>query len=156
MKPEQLRQLRQLIASQRVLALSVLVDGEPYVGLLPYAVAPDYGSFLVHASRLARHTQGLETDKPFAILIHTPDAPEADALQLERVTLQGTVELVDKNTAEYAEGQQLFVRRFPSSEQTFRLGDFNLYRLRFAKGRYVSGFARAVNVTAKDIEQLAT
>jgi putative heme iron utilization protein len=156
MKSEQVQQLRQLIASRRILALSVIVDGEPYVGLLPYALAADYGSVLVHASRLARHTRGLETGAPFAILIHTPDSPETDALQIERVTLQGTVELVDKSTAEYAEGRQLYVQRFPSSEQTFLLGDFNLYRLRFAKGRYVSGFARAVNVTAKDIGQLAT
>ena len=41
-----------------------------------------------------------------------------------------------------------------SSEQTFQLGDFNLYRLRFEKGRYVGGFARAVNITAQDVRQL--
>jgi len=155
MKPEQLQQLRQLITRQRILALSVLVDGAPYVGLLPYAITADHRSFLVHASRLARHTSGLENGAPFAVLIHTPDLPETDALQIERVTLQGTVELVDKSTAEYGECRQLYVQRFPSSEQTFLLGDFNLYRLSLVQGRYVSGFARAVNVTAKDIEQLA-
>jgi putative heme iron utilization protein len=155
MKPEQLQLLRQLIVRQRILALSVLVDGEPYVGLLPYAITVDHRSLLVHASRLARHTSGLENGAPFALLIHTPDSPESDALQIERVTLQGTVELIDKSTAEYGDSRQLYVQRFPSSEQTFRLGDFNLYRLNLVQGRYVSGFARAVNVTAKDIEQLA-
>ncbi|MFC1661199.1 pyridoxamine 5'-phosphate oxidase family protein [Gemmatimonadota bacterium] len=156
MKQKQVQQLKQLIASQRVLALSVVVDGEPYVGLLPYAPEGDFRSVLVHASTLARHTRGLKTGASFAILIHEPDAPEVDALQVERVTLQGTVELVDKNTAEYGEGRDLYVKRFPSSEQTFLLGDFNLYRLRIEKGRYVEGFARAVNVGPMDIEQMAT
>ncbi len=36
------------------------------------------------------------------------------------------------------------------------LGDFNLYRLRFEGGRYVSGFAQAVNVTPKDLDLLAS
>ena len=56
---------------------------------------------------------------------------------------------------EYNESRQRYLDRFPSSEQTFTLGDFNVYQLRFESGRYVGGFAQAVNVTPRDLEQLA-
>ncbi len=152
---EQRGALRDLLAGERVLALSVLVDGEPLAGLLPYTFVPEDGSVLVHASRLARHTRGLAPGAQVSVLVHRPDRPEADPLQIPRVTLQGEVELVDKNTAAYRDGQRRYLERFPTSEPTFQLGDFELYRLRFSKGRYVSGFAQAVNVVGTDLEQLA-
>jgi putative heme iron utilization protein len=154
-KPEQLAELKRLLETQRILALSVLIDTEPYVGLLPYALTLDRPAALVHASGLARHTRGLEQDAPFSVLIHRPDRPDGDPLQIERVMLQGSVEKLDKATSEYERGRRSYLERFPSSEQTFMLGDFNLYRLRFESGRYVSGFARAVNVTARDLFNMA-
>jgi putative heme iron utilization protein len=155
MKSEQLAELRDLVAGQRLLALSVLIDGKPYAGLLPYAFAPEHGAVVVHASSLARHTRGLEPGGRFCAVIHQPDRPGIDPLQVPRVTLEGTVELLERGSSNYAEAQRAYLDRFPSSEQTFQLGDFNLYRLRFEKGRYVGGFARAVNVTRDDVSQLA-
>lgn len=155
MTPEQLHELHELISRQRLLALSVLIDGAPYAGLLPYAFTPEHGAVLVHASRLARHTRGLEPEARFCLVIHRPDRPESDPLQVPRVMLEGTVTILERGTEEYREGQHAYTKRFPSSEQTFQLGDFNLYRLRVEKGRYVGGFARAVNVTAEDVRQLA-
>jgi putative heme iron utilization protein len=154
MTSEQLNDLRELLSSQRLLALSVLIDGAPYAGLLPYAFVPEHGAVLVHASRLARHTRGLEPGARFCVVIHRPDRLDADPLQVPRVTLEGTVEMLERGTDDYRDGQQRYLARFPSSEQTFQLGDFNLYRLRFEKGRYVGGFARAVNVTPQDVAQL--
>ena len=54
MTPEQLRGLEQLLVTQRILALSVLIDAQPYVGLLPYVLTPERRDALVHASGLAR------------------------------------------------------------------------------------------------------
>jgi hypothetical protein len=75
--------LRTLIADQQVLSLAVLVDRKPVLGLLPYAPLPDFSAVLVHASALARHTQGLRPGTPFAILIH--DRVD-DPLQVVRVS----------------------------------------------------------------------
>ncbi|NNG16389.1 MAG: hypothetical protein HKM89_07905 [Gemmatimonadales bacterium] len=155
MTSEQLQDLRELLSSQRLLSLSVLIDGAPYAGLLPYTFVPEHGAVLVHASKLARHTRGLEPGARFSMVIHRPDRPDADPLQVPRVTLEGTVEVLERGTDDYREGQRSYIARFPSSEQTFQLGDFNLYHLRFEKGRYVGGFARAVNVTARDVKLLA-
>ena len=156
MKLEQVRDLKRLLEAQRILALSVLIDTQPYVGLLPYVLTSERDAALVHASGLARHTRGLNQGAPFSVLVHRPDQPGGDPLQIERVVLQGSVDKLAKTAPEYHEGRQQFITRFPSAEQTFMLGDFNLYQLRFEGGRYVSGFAQAVNVTPKDLDLLTS
>ncbi len=65
MNQEDTTLLRDLLLGQRVLSLGVLVDGAPYVGLLPFALAKDRRALLVHASSLARHTRGLVEGAPF-------------------------------------------------------------------------------------------
>jgi hypothetical protein len=100
----------------------------------------------VHASRLARHTRGLQEGAPFSALIHGADDPAGDPLQVPRVTLSGAVRLVARGDDDWEASQRAYVDRFPGSEPTFSLGDFNLYRLHFAGGRLVAGFARAVTL----------
>lgn len=147
--------LKELLTGQRVLALGVLVEGAPYVGLLPFALEPDFGGALVHASKLARHSAGLVTGATFAALIHQPDRGDADPLQLPRVTLLGTARQLDRGTRAWEEGRRLHVQRFPASEPTFSLGDFGLHELRFLGGRLVGGFARAANVSPEMLARLA-
>jgi putative heme iron utilization protein len=148
--------LRELLTGQRVLALGVLVEGEPYVGLLPFALKPDFSCAVVHASKLARHTAGLVTGAQFAALIHQTDRGDADPLQVARVTLQGTVRQLERGTPAWEEGRRLYLRRFPTSEQTFSLGDFELYELRLLRGRLVGGFARAASVSPEMLARLAS
>jgi putative heme iron utilization protein len=156
MTADQIEDLRSLLARQRVLSLSVLVEGAPYIGLLPYALRPDFGAALIHASKLARHSRGLNDGAPFAVLIHAPLAEGADALQVPRVSLQGVVEKVAKDSPAYAAGRDAYLNRFPSSATTFGLGDFDLYWLAFRGGRYVAGFAQAVNLNEENLRELAT
>ena len=138
--------LRQLLTGTRVLSLGVLVDDKPHVGLLPYAVAPDFRSALVHASQLARHGRGLRPGAPHSLLIHGADDPAGDPLQVPRVTISGTVQHVARSDRDWAAARQRYLDRFPTAERTFLLGDFNLYRLSFEWGRLVVGFARAINL----------
>ncbi len=154
MKMEDRDLLRALLTETRVLSLGVLVEGEPHVGLLPFVVAADHGSALVHASQLARHSRGLQPGLPFSALIHGAVSEREDALQVARVTISGTVQLVARTDGEYAASRMAYIHRFPTSEQTFSLGDFNLYRLCFERGRLVGGFARAVNLSAKSFQNL--
>jgi len=133
-----------------------LVEGRPYVGLLPFAVNPDFSGAVVHASKLARHTVGLVAGAPFAALICQNDRRDADPLQLPRVTLQGTVRQLECGTAAWMEAQRLYLRRFLTSEQTFSLGDFELYELRFLGGRLVGGFARVTSVSPEMLTRLAS
>ena len=156
MKPEEQDLLEELLTGNRVLSLGVMVDGRPHVVLLPFVVADDRQSALVHASQLARHSRGLQPGTPFSILIHAADHPEVDPLQITRVSISGTVQHVAHSDADYAISRESFIDRFPSSELTFTLGDFNLYRLHFERGRLVSGFARAIILGPESFEELAS
>ena len=64
--------LHELITDQRVLALAVVIDGKPAVGLLPFAVKQDFSALLVHASSMARHTKGLHAGAPFSAPFKAP------------------------------------------------------------------------------------
>lgn len=146
MDADVLAAIRNLLTTERVLALAVLVDGEPEVGLLPFAVRGDFGGVYVQASGLARHTRGLKPGARVGLLIHAGDSPDADPMQLARMTVQANVELLGKESERFAAGRERFVERFPPAEMTLGLGDFNLYELTFERGRYVEGFARAFNL----------
>jgi putative heme iron utilization protein len=155
MKAEELNILKNLLTEPRVLSLGVVVDGRPHVGLLPFVTTSDYGSVVVHASQLARHSRGLQQGSRFSILIHSGVDDESDALEVPRVTISGTVHLVAQADLEYEALRKAYVRRFPSSKKTFSLGDFNLYRLHFEWGRLVSGFARAITLGPGSFEELS-
>ena len=156
MKANDREVLRHLLTTVRVLSLGVLVEGEPYVGLLPFVVGHDFQSVFVHASNLAKHSRGLQTGAPFSILIHGADEIDGDPLQVARVSISGTVRQVDRTDATYPGLRDAYIDRFPTSERTFMLGDFNLYRLEFERGRLVAGFARAVNLRPESFLELTS
>ncbi len=151
MSSEDAALLRNLLERRRLLALGVLVEGEPCLGVLPFAVAAGYSALVVHASRLARHTRGLGEGAPFSALVHAPDGPGADPLQIPRVTFRGQVRPLGEGTPEHEEARRRYLARFPDSAGTFDLGDFGLYALRIREGRLVGGFARARNVSPEDL-----
>lgn len=156
MKAEDRKVLRHLLTEVRVLSLGVVVEGEPCVGLLPFVVGSDFQSALVHASDLAKHSRGLQTGAPFSILIHGADVPDGDPLQVARVAISGTVEQVERTASAYPMLRKAYIGRFPTSERTFMLGDFFLYRLVFERGRLVAGFARAVNLRPDSFAELSS
>ena len=154
MEAEESRLVSKLLTEARVLSLGVLVDGRPHVGLLPFVAATDFRSVLIHASQLARHSRGLQPGSPFSALIHECDKQQSDALQVPRISIFGTVQLVARTDADFEASRHAYIGRFPSAEQTFLLGDFNLYRLHFEWGRLVSGFARAITLSPNSFREL--
>jgi len=153
MNAEQLTTLRTLFRDCPVLSLAVVVDEEPVAGLLPYAMQED-GALLIHASALARHSRGLADGGRFAAVIHRPPTADGDPLQVERVSLQGTVVVLTRGSGAWESGQRCYLQRFPQAERTFGLGDFVLYLLRPERGRWISGFAAAVNLNERNLAEL--
>lgn len=154
MSPEDLAVLRSLLTQRRQLAISVLIDGEPAIGLLPFVVAPDYSSLIVRASGLARHTKGLLDGAPFDALIQRNDDPSHDALQLARTTLRGKITVLDPDAPETQALVDRYVAAFPSAAMTLDLGDFNTYRLDIEAGRLITGFGGAVDLSKDSLDQL--
>jgi len=155
MTPEDRELLRSLIAGERLLSLSLVVEGEPVAGLLPFVAAADFGAVYVQSSRLARHGRGLVSGARFGAVVHRPDRPEADPLQIPRVVFEGSVDSLAAGRPELEGAVRLFVSRFPGAAMTLTLPDFALHRLVIERGRLVAGFGRAINLTAAHFEDLA-
>lgn len=155
MTPEDRSVLYDLLTGQRLVALGLVADGEPIVGLLPYAVAPGFDALYVQASRLARHSRGLVAGAAFGAVIHEPDRPGADPLQIPRLTFEGTVDLLSGESAEREAAIRSFVARFPAAATTLALPDFSLYRLEIRGGRLILGFGRALNLSGDHFRDLA-
>lgn len=155
MGPEDRVLLKSLLVDERLLALSLVAGGEPLAGLLPFAVAEDFSAVYVQASQLARHSRGLTPGARFSAVVHRPDGPDADPLQIPRVILEGVVDPLEGDRPEREPAVRAFVRRFPSAAMTLALPGFSPYRLDIEAGRIVAGFGSAANLTFADFQGLA-
>jgi hypothetical protein len=153
---QQVEVLRSLLTDRRVLSLAVLVDDQPVIGLLPFAVTSDYRALIVHASRLARHTRGLADGAPFDALVHELDTDDVDPMQVKRATFRGTVKAASEDEALHGEARAAYLAKFPSAEPITTLGDFAFFRLEIAGGRIVTGFGAAANITADVLQGLGS
>jgi hypothetical protein len=145
--PEDQARLAALLVGQRLVALGVVVEGEPVVGLLPYALSEDSGSLYIQASSLARHSGGLVEGAPWSGVIHEPDNSTHDPLRIPRLQLDGKVEPLPGQHEQFKAAAGAFLRRFPQARETLSLGDFGLYRLEIRGGRMVLDFGRAINLS---------
>ena len=155
MTPEDSARLGGLLLGQRLLALGVVAEGEPIVGLLPYAVADDRSALIVQASRLARHSEGLVAGAPWSGVIHVPDTAGTDPLQVPRLQLEGVVDPLRGDRPELQPASRAFLARFPEAGMTLQLPDFTLYRLEIRGGRMVLGFGRALNLSREHFRDLS-
>jgi putative heme iron utilization protein len=154
MDREDLTLLRDLLRHQRLLALAVVVDGEPVAGLVPFLAAPDFSALAVHVSSLARHSKGLGDDAHWSGVVHVPDSDAVDPLQVPRVMLHGRSHLLDDEAVLNAV-RNMWIARFPAAEMTVALPDFAFFSLDLAGGRLVGGLGQARNLSRDHFTQAA-
>lgn len=155
MTPEEAARLGELLLGQRLIALGVVVEGAPIVGLLPYAVSEDCSALYVQASGLARHSRGLVAGATWSGLVHEPDSAETDPLRVPRLQLEGVVEPLTGQHPGFQPAARVFLKRFPQAAATLQLGDFGLYRLELQSGRMVLGFGQAINLSREHFAGIA-
>jgi putative heme iron utilization protein len=155
MTPEDAARLGGLLLGQRLVALGVVAEGEPIVGLLPYAVTEDHTALVVQSSSLARHSRGLAAGAPWSGMIHEPDSAGTDPLQVPRLQLEGIVDPLRGDRPEFPGAARAFLSRFPQAAMTLQLADFTLYRLEIRSGRMVLGFGRALNLSGDHFRDIA-
>jgi hypothetical protein len=156
MTPEQRSRLAQLLLGERLVALGVVVEGTPVVGLLPYAVSEDRRALYVQASSLARHSRGLVAGAPWSGIVRGPDSPDGDPLRVPRLLLEGGVEPLGGGHPEFPAAARAFLKRFPQAAATLSLPDFGLYRLELRGGRMVLDFGEAINLSRENFEGITT
>jgi hypothetical protein len=86
---------------------------------------------------MAMHTQNLQAD-PRASLLVTPTDAEGDPLGASRVTLVGSVLLLQE--PEVAEARKLYLTRHVNSKYWVDFEDFSFYRMDVLDIYYVGGF----------------
>ena len=147
MAGEMYRDAARLVLGERWAAIATLDEGRPLATMVAYAPEPRLGGLLMLLSGLAAHTRALVDDPRCSLAVTRPDTGKGDPQLLPRVSLQGSVQVLEADSPEHAEGKALYLARFPDAEPRFDLADFVLFRFVPEEARYVGGFARAIRMT---------
>ncbi len=153
--PQEHEALAALLKDTRWAALATARDNEPLASWV--AVAPDAepGQFLLHLSHLSLHTRYLLANPRAALSFSEPDQdPSRDPQTLVRVSLQGRVETIARDSADYIAARGNYLARLPHAEVQFTLGDFYLMRFVPESARCVPGFGRAHRLAADALRSL--
>ena len=81
--------LKSLLESQQVATLATLHKGGPAVSMVPYALVPRGGGFIVHVSRLATHTADMHAHPSVGLMVVAPPGSAASPQELQRAGVQG-------------------------------------------------------------------
>jgi putative heme iron utilization protein len=137
--------LRKLIEQERVAHLATLRNGAPMASMTLYMPEPDFSAFYVHVSRLAWHTQDMAQDPRVALSIAETDDRRADPFTLMRVTIRG-------DATQLPGGPKFaWLERFPQQAINFELPDFSFWKITPRDARFVAGFGRIHNLSAREL-----
>ena len=149
---EELISVGRLVRAQRWASLATIDDdGFPLGSMVAYVPQPDFSGFLVHVSKLARHTRNLLTRNYGALTIGEPDDGEGDPQVLARICIQARVEVLERETADYAAARELYLERLPDAAPLFGFTDFVMFNFVAERAHYVGGFARAYGFDAEKL-----
>ena len=141
--------LKQLIHGRMIAALGTLHEGVPFVSMVPYAIASD-GSFVLHVSRLAAHTQDLLDHPDVSLLITESEASGKLPQALARVTVQGQATMLERDSQKHIDARDVYLSRFPDAAPLFEFSDFNIVIIIPMSARVIAGFGQATTITGDD------
>ena len=141
--------LQQLIHGRMIAALGTLHEGVPFVSMVPYAVASD-GSFVLHVSRLAAHTQDMLDHPDVSLLITESEASGKLPQALARVTVQGQAKMLERDSQKHIDARDVYLSRFPDAAPLFEFSDFNIVIIKPMSARVIAGFGQAITITGDD------
>src|SRR4051812_1230972 len=116
MESSQAIALRSLLDSQQVASLATLHKGEPAVSMVPYALLPQGRGFLIHVSRLAKHTADMLANPAVALLVTASPGSAASPQALARASIRGHADEITANSAQYQDAQHHYLATFPQTE----------------------------------------
>jgi heme iron utilization protein len=146
-------QLAQIIRVSRQASLGTLHNGAPFVSMVLVAPSVDLCNYYIHISHLAQHTRDIEADPRVGLMFIEKDEGKSDPQQLARISLVGRAFRVSSGDSDAIEAQSLFLQRYPASAPYFTFADFYMYRIKAEGGRFVAGFAKAINLKVEDLRQ---
>jgi putative heme iron utilization protein len=140
-----------LIRKERVAHLATLRGGAPMASMTLYRAADDLASYFVHVSRLAWHTQDMLQDANVALSIAETDDGRPDPFTLMRVTIRGEAVQISNDDPSFEGLKSAWLQRFPQQAINFTLADFSFWRIAPRDARFVAGFGKIHNLSAKEL-----
>ena len=151
-EPRLNRELRTLLASQRVASLGTLnTEGKPFVSMVPFAIEPDSGTLVIHVSLLAPHTRHLLAEPAVAMLVMQAEVAGEPVHALPRVTLLGQAQALVRGSEAWTAARAAYLTRFPDVEPMTQLGDFMFVAIHLTEARQVAGFGAARSLDAETL-----
>ena len=141
--------LKRLLTRERTAHLATLRGGAPMVSMTLFMPERDFSAFYVHVSRLAWHTQDMMQDARVALSVSETDDGRADPFTLMRVTVRGDAVPLEGGP------KDAWLARFPEQAINFTLADFSFWKITPRDARFVAGFGRIHNISAKELEAIA-
>src|SRR5881392_3549353 len=141
--------LARLIRGERIAHLATLRGGAPMASMTLYMPEADFSVFYFHVSRLAWHTQDMQHDARVALSIAETDDRRADPFTLMRVSIRGEAVQISGGPKE------AWLARFPEQAINFELADFSFWKITPHDARFVAGFGRISNLSAKELANAA-
>jgi len=141
--------LRSLLTKERTAHLATLRGGAPMASMTLFMPEQNFSAFYVHVSRLAWHTQDMVQDARVALSIAQTDDGRADPFTLMRVTVRGEAIQLKHGP------RDAWLGRFPAQAINFQLADFSFWSIVPRDARFVAGFGRIHNISAKELEAIA-
>lgn len=114
--------------------LSTSMPGYPFGSVVPFYLTAQ-GDAIIYISDIALHTRNIKADPKVSLTIF--DADEDDSQANGRVTLLGNAEQV---SAQEVKAQYLAL--FPQAKSYEQTHDFNFYKIRAERIRYIGGFGK--------------
>ena len=153
-EPRLTRDLRTLLATQRVAALGTLGEnGVPFVSMVPFAVEPLSAALVIHVSALAAHTRNLQTSPNVSLLVMQAEVAGEPVHALPRVTLIGQAIVLERDSAEWTQSRAAYLTRFPEAAPMTQLGDFMFVAIHLLGARQVAGFGAARSLDADEVKR---
>jgi len=154
-KNEQLDQLGQLLEGQRWAALATVdASGQPMASMVGYVMSEEFDSVVLHLSNLAAHTRNLLVRPLASLVVSAHDNGNQDPQLLKRASLQGRVEIIDRENPLYIPHGTRYLQRLPDSARLFDFPDFILFRLVISEIRFVAGFGQAFTYRSMEWHRL--
>ncbi|MCK5893374.1 MAG: DUF2470 domain-containing protein [Endozoicomonadaceae bacterium] len=129
-------QARALLLSeyQGVLStLSVSMSGYPFGSVAPYCLNAD-GQLVILISRIAQHTCNISQNSKVSLTIIQSDVDDIQAGS--RLTWVGDAEAIEDALA-----AERYYRFFPQSCHYHKTHDFEFYRIKLVRARFIGGFS---------------
>lgn len=115
---------------------SKAMPGFPFGSVVPYCL-DEQGQPLILISRIAQHTHNLQKDPKCSLLVGEREAEDVQAVG--RLTYLAEAEKLEDAAAIEAAAERYY-RYFPESQNYHKAHDFDFWRLKPVRHRYIGGF----------------